>query len=182
MKIFKYYINNPDVDITMQDYSLISFEKTVTYERGGRKSKIEYKDEEGVNVVKTCTDILEEGVIVGVQHTHEWLDYDDTVLLSKNTLARIDSTSRGEILRKRRQRTIDHLNQLASGSPLEPVVDNIFDTFRNEVNKYIQIGSNDFLNAVMTSDMADLSYPTGFDHPAEDRKLTVREILAYEIS
>lgn len=181
MKIFKYYLNNPSVDIAMQDYSLIGLKKHITYERGGRKSKIEYVDLDGVNVVKLCEDMQVDGSIVEIKHTHRWLNEDDSVAEEKITYAEIDSTTRGSILRKRRQRTIDHLIDLASGTELEPVIESIFDIFKSEIAKYIQVGSKDFFNALASSDMKALTYPTGFNHPAEDRKLLVKEVILYEI-
>lgn len=110
----------------------------------GRKKEALYTDESGNIVVKKLFKDITEGLEITIQ----WMKYDDTVGLEKVFIKPLSLLEKGDLLRKRRQRSISYMQVYVKGTPVEPIVTLLLEHYRKEVDLYIQGATSHFQNAL----------------------------------
>lgn len=146
------YLKRDNRDVTTKDYTLEARPKLRAvshYDKGSVKTKTEYYGHGDEVVVRNLyTDIVENGVFVGVKIVHQWLANDETVGRELEEDVIMNKGVAFDYLRKRRQRLISYLQITANGTPIESHVATILRFYKNEIELFIQGATKDFEDKV----------------------------------
>jgi len=141
-----------EYDIQAIDFTTIGLKKSSPSYDKGRKTKAYYLSpvDEALTVEKIFSDVVDvNGKLIGLQVQFNWYNEDSTVGLTKTEIVKELNRYEAEtIKRKRRERIIDYLVAGAEGTPIEPYVNAIFDHYYEQVDKYKQKGTEEFLTAI----------------------------------
>jgi len=154
LKIERYNIDDP----LNFDFSLILMkDKTIIHK--GKKIRQDYIDSNNdIIVTKYYEDIIGDRVIfgkisknriIGLQIHIVWWNELNEIGLEKNVeVKKFSRQEEGERLKNYRNRQISNLKGLAIGTEAEAIVDIIYEHYDNEIYKYINHGTNEFLSAL----------------------------------
>lgn len=131
----------PDIkDVSYMDITLLGLIKGSPVYESGIKRSVEYFDEKNyqegnllVAVQKTFTDIRDSnGNLTGLKITLKWFDYEGNVGIEKIDTKTFKLGEAANYEKKRRQRSVDHMLAETHGTPLAPVIQNLYDYYYNK--------------------------------------------------
>lgn len=150
--ILENYLLPDNREITTKDYTLEARPKlrgVSEYAKGSVKTKTEYLGHGDEVVVKNLySDIMQNGVFVGVKILHQWIANDGSVGKELEEDVIMNKGVAFDYLRKRRQRLISYLQITANGTPIETHVATVLRFYKNEIELFIQGKTTDFEDKV----------------------------------
>jgi hypothetical protein len=164
LKIERYGIDEP----LNFDFSIILM-KDETLIHKGKKIRQDYIDNNNdIIVSKFYEDIIGDRIIfgklsqnriIGLQIRIVW--WTETNEIGMEKIVEVKKFSRqeeGERLKTYRSRQISNLKGLSMGTDAEPVVDIIYEHYDDEIYKYINHGTNEFLSALTNETDQTMNY------------------------
>lgn len=141
------------------DFTILGFKKVSPKYEKGKKTKAEYKcptfDE--VIVDKVFKDIRENGVLKALEITFNWYNEEGEIGLTKKEIVKTYNIAEAETTeRERRLKQIDYLVASAIGTPIESYVNDIFDHYYTQVEKYKSKGTKEFEDSINTENDATI--------------------------
>ena len=154
LKIERYNID----DVYNFDFSIILMKDEALIHKG-KKIQQDYIDENGdIIVTKYYQDVIGDRLIfgeissnrlIGLQIKIIWWTETNEIGLEKIVeVKKFSRQEEGERLKNYRNRQISNLKGLAIGTEAEAIVDIIYEHYDNEIYKYINHGTNEFLSAL----------------------------------
>lgn len=151
LKINRYFLEEPNIDVTKRDYTIIGLVKdSPKYEKGRKISASYFSDNEKEDLVimKTFTDIKEEGKLVKLKIDHNFYNEEGEIGTHTTTYIDLNIAEVATLERKRRNRAIDFLRASSVGTPIENYVTALLKHYKEEIDLYIYNNTSDFQNSI----------------------------------
>jgi len=141
------------------DFTIIGLTKEAPAYEKGRKVRAQYHDPKTGDIVveKIFKDIIRSGRLSSLDITFNWYDESGEVSVTKTDTVRNYSFDEAETaLRHRRAKQMDYLKGFSRGTPLEAYMDVLFSYYEHERLAYVESGSVELQDAIMTEDDSDM--------------------------
>lgn len=173
-------------DVTNADFTIIGLRKDSPHYDRGRKLYAEYlcPEDDRLVVRKTFSDVMESGLVTGIQVHFEWFCEDGTVGVEKTEVVKsFNKYEAATEMRKRRGRSIDYLVAGAAGTPIEPYLDFLFDRYYTEVEKFKSKDNTSLVAAIAgETDPTTLAYLAIEITSDAYGVMTVKDMILYQVS
>jgi len=146
------------------DFSLLGLRKESPSYSLGRKTEASYLHGEQLCVRKVFEDVNVDGNLTGLEIIFEYYNNDGSVGSAKReTAVTYNKYQAQTVIRNRRQRIIDYLVAGAKDTPIEVYIDQIFDKYFDEVQRFVAKGTAEFRIALENEEDPTLSFILGLD-------------------
>ena len=146
------------------DFSLLGLRKESPSYSLGRKTESSYFHGEKLCVRKVFEDVVVDDDLTGLEIIFEYYDNAGNVGSAKReTAVTYNKFQAQTVIRSRRQRIIDYLVAGAKDTPIEVYIDQIFDKYFDEVQRFVAKGTGEFRTALENEDDPTLSFILGLD-------------------
>jgi len=146
------------------DFSLLGLRKESPSYSLGRKTEASYFHGEQLCVRKVFEDVNVDGNLTGLEIIFEYYNNDGSVGSAKReTAVTYNKYQAQTVIRNRRQRIIDYLVAGAKDTPIEVYIDQIFDKYFDEVQRFVAKGTAEFRIALENEEDPTLSFILGLD-------------------
>jgi len=195
LKIFNLLKNYSDICYFDFDFTLMLSITNSKFDRG-RKYERYYSipnDISDLYVKKTYTDIIgnrningtdNEDMLLGVEIKIEWYKNDNTLDDHfKTTKSWFTRGQAGEYLIKRRRRNIDNLKGMADKTPAKQYLVVLFNHYKNEVDEYIEVGNDNFKNAIINETDTSINNILNITFPSVliNKEASIKEIILSQV-
>lgn len=178
-----------DSDPLISDFSILGFRKMAPYYDRGRKDRAIYMcvTKEEIIVEKVFRDIRDEsGRLTDLEITFNWYRDDDTIGLTKTEIAKSFNKAESKTEeRKRRERQLDFLLAEGEGSAAEPILDDIFAHYYDQILHYKEDGSSVLADALNNEQDSQISFyltiRVPFSADPENFTVPIKEAILYQI-
>jgi len=152
LKINRYFLEEPNIDVTKRDYTIIGLIKdSPKYDKGRKISASYFADTDRTDLVvkKVFTDILEGDKLIQLKIEHIFYKEDEKIGNIITTYVSLNIAEVATLKRKRRNRSIDYLRASSIGTPIEEFVTALLKHYKEQIDLYIYNNTLDFNEGVV---------------------------------